>query len=83
MLIIKGATPAVARQNAIRCALNRIDVDRDKDLYDIYFNGDHGIQIDYTTVGESRFANFRIHSRTKLMTSFQINLKDIEKVVII
>ena len=83
MIIIKGAIPAVARQTAIRCALNRIDVDRDKDLYDIYFNGDHGIQIDYTVVGESRFANIRVHSQTKMLASFQINLKDVEKIVII
>ena len=83
MMIIKKATPEVARQASIRSLLTRIDVDREANTYDIYFDGQYGIQLDYLTIYNQRYCNVRIHGRKANLGSFQINLSQCEKIVIL
>lgn len=83
MLIIKGAVPAIARQTAIRALLTRIDVDRDRDRYDIYFAGEHGINFEYVNIHDQHYLNARVFGKKGIAGSFQFNLNDCDKVVII
>ena len=84
MLIIKRAVPAIAQSRAVRSVLNRIDVDRSADRYDIYIEGSKGISLDCVVIHDQRYVNIRVYTGVKTgIVSFQINLNDCEKVTII
>lgn len=82
MLIIKRAVPAIAQCKAVRSVLNRIDVDRSADRYDIYIESKSGISCDYVTIYDQRYVNIRVMVDRKII-SFQINLKDCDMIEII
>lgn len=80
MLIIKNAVPQVARMKAVRSLLTRIDVNRDRDRYDIYFTSDQvtSMQIDYVTIYDQRYINVRIRFKNGAHGSFQVNTRDFD-----
>ena len=82
MLIIKKAVPAIARSKAVRSVLTRIDVDRSADRYDIYIESKKGISFDLVNIYDQRFVNIRVFVGSEIV-SFQVNLNDCDKVVII
>lgn len=84
MLIIKRAIPAIAQSKAVRSVLNRIDVDRLADRYDIYIEGSKGIWLEYVTIHDQRYANIRVYTGVRSnIISFQINLNDCDMIQII
>lgn len=84
MLIIRRAVPAIAQSKAVRSVLNRIDVDRMADRYDIYIEGTKGISLDYLVIHDQRYVNIRVYTGVKTgIISFQVNLNDCEEIKII
>lgn len=83
MLIIKGATPAIARQKVVRATLSRIDVDRTCDRYDIYIDDKNGLSFDIVNVYDNKYLNVRTYPDRKHVLSFQINLRDVDNIIII
>lgn len=80
MLIIKNAVPQVARMKAVRSLLTRIDVNRERDRYDIYFTSDQvtSMQIDYVSIYDQRYLNVRIRFKSGAHGSFQVNTRDFD-----
>lgn len=83
MLIIKGATPQVAQMRAVRAGLTRIDVDRDTNRYDIYFDAPRGISFDEVTIYNNKYLNVRVMGKKEVITSFQIGFDSFAKAVVI
>ena len=83
MLIIKGATPQVAQMRAVRSGLTRIDVDRDTNRYDIYFDSRYGISFDEVVIYNNKYLNVRVMGKKDLIASFQICFDSFAKAVVI